>query len=184
MANTFLGPCRPILSPSLRSRFTQVQAQPRQQSSGKGFGSVPRDPSPSPPASPPQAANDADVKRTEILPRQKVLDACLATSAVMAVLGVAGCVATPPLLSLVGSSIESISVDSLVTVPSPADILVAAGTGCAVTATRFALMLVWSDLKESTDASNLQVCPISASLDLCILRQPMHRLCVRLYTIP
>lgn len=75
----------------------------------------------------------------------------------MAVLGVAGCFATPPILNLVGSSIESISIDSLKSVPSPSELLVASGTGCLVTVARFALMLGWDDLKSSTDAANLQV---------------------------
>lgn len=150
------GMSRALSRPSPRPCPVHATAEPRQQNSGgKGFGGQPQ----TQPQSPPQASNDADVQSVDVLPRDKVLDLCLATSAAMAVLGVAGCFATAPLLKLVGSSIESVASETLLTVPSPSELLIAAGSGCLVTAARFALMLVWSDLKESTDAANLQVLP-------------------------
>lgn len=140
--------------PPPRPCLTSPKAGPSQQNSaGKGFGAPPQDQ----PQSPTESPNETDAQSVEILPREKVLDLCLATSAAMAVLGVTACFATPPLLHLVGSSIESVAVDSLKSVPSPSELLVASGTGCLVTAARFALMLVWDDLKSSTDAANLQV---------------------------
>eukprot|EP00892_Ulva_mutabilis_P007153 jgi/Ulvmu1/480/UM001_0488.1 len=140
--------CRVSFSRScLRPCLPYARAEPSQaNSSGRGFGQQT-----------PTPVTATEAQLVEILPREKVLDACKITSAAMAVLGVTGCLATPPLLKLVGSSIESISRESLLALPSPSELLIAAGTGCVVTAARFALMLVWSDLKASTDASNLQV---------------------------
>lgn len=150
MPRPFLLSRQRMLSP-LRARFRpsllNTRAEPSQPSpSGRGFGQDAL-----------ESQSEADAETVEILPRDKVLGACKITSAAMAVLGVTGCFVTPPLLALVGSSIESISRESLVAIPSPSELVIAVGTGCLVTATRFALMLVWSDLKASTDAANLQV---------------------------
>lgn len=91
------------------------------------------------------------------LPRDKVIEACILTSSVMAVLGVGASYAGAPLLSVAGSSIRSIAADSLFHVPAPQSLLTAVAAGALVTATRFALMQVWQDLKDSTDAANSQV---------------------------
>jgi hypothetical protein len=126
------------------------------------------------PAASQSSSTATSASKNAKLPRGKVIEACVVTSSVMGILGVGASFGGAQLLSLAGSSIQSIAATSLLHLPTPQELLVAAGTGTAVTAARFASMLVWRDLSESTNAANFQVGPA------LLMWQPGSSPCVHL----
>lgn len=91
------------------------------------------------------------------LERENVLTVCRVTSLGMAAIGILATFATPALLKMSGSGIDSVSQASLFHMPAAQDLAIGIIAGCAITAARFGAMQGWDDLATSTNAANAQV---------------------------
>ena len=107
----------------------------------------------------PNAVDASKSKSSPILPtREQVLAACLSTSTILSVVGVAVYLAAPYTTSAKGTELfDTLHTSSLVGHVDIRSTVATLATVAGVTGARALLLSVWDDFRAATDASNCQV---------------------------